>query len=161
MAAASHYQHEGGITILSDRKPTIIESPLQKLLSSSGCVGDRRVGVFAPLSWRGPRRSTERGNSVNRPHSRGIKEPLHWFVLEAVLLICLPMNECIGPVFPLMWTMALKACINWPYVILREWRALRGVWERLSFHLFIYSTNLSHKNGEGNLRKANRWPLTA
>lgn len=132
---------------VSDRKPTIIESPLQKLLSSSGHVGDGRVGVFAPLpEAKAPRLSTERGTSVNRPHSRGIKEPLHWFVLEAVLLICLPTNECIGPVFPLTWTMALKACINWPDVIPREWRALRGVWKRLSFHPFIYSTNLSHKN---------------
>lgn len=101
------------------------------------------------------------GTSVNRPHSRGIKEPLHWFVLEAVLLICLPMNECIGPFFPLMCTMALKACINWPDVIPREWRALRGVWERLSSHPSIYSSNLSHKNGDAKLRKANRWPLTA
>lgn len=125
------------------------------------CWGWKGGGLSSP-SWSGaPRRSTERGTSVNRPHSRGIKEPLHWFVLEAVLLICLPMNECIGPVFPLMWTMALKACINWPNVIPREWRALRGVWECLSFHPFIYSTNLSHKNREAKLRKANRWPLTA
>ena len=97
---------------------------------------------------------------MNKPHSRGRKEPLHWFVLEAVLLICLPMNKSIGPVFPLMWTMALKVCINWPDVIPRELRALRRVWKCLLFHPSIYSTSLSHKNREARVRKADQWPLT-
>lgn len=132
------------------------------LEASQFFLGNRRVGGFVlPLLKRSSTPLYGEGTLVNRPHSRGIKEPLHWFVLEAVLLICLPMNECIGPVFPLMWTMALEACINWPDVIPREWRALRGVWERLSSHRSVYSTNVSHKNGEAKVRKANRWPLTA
>lgn len=65
--------------------------------------------------------STEKGIPVNRPHLKGIIEALHWFVLEAVLLICLPRSECLGWVFLLMLTMTLKACINWPSVTPREW----------------------------------------
>lgn len=64
---------------------------------------------------------------MNRRHSKGIKEALHWFVLEAVLLICLPTNECIGSVFPLVWTMALQACVNWMYATPTEWHALGRV----------------------------------
>lgn len=156
MAASSNNRHEDHHSV-SDIKYTIIVSPLQKILSSSRCVVDRGVGG-SPLPFL-KRSSTAlygEGTLVNRPHSRGIKEPLHWFVLEAVLLICLPMNECIGPVFLLMWTKALEACINWPDVVHREWRALRGIWERLSFHPSINSTNLSHKNRDAKLRKANR-----
>lgn len=49
MATASHYRHEGGITILRQtEKPTIIESALQKLLALLAVLGNRRVGVFAP-----------------------------------------------------------------------------------------------------------------
>lgn len=119
MAAFSHSRHEDHYSV-SGIKYAIIASPLQKLLSSSRCVADRGVGGSL-LSFL-KRSSTAlhgEGTLVNRPHSRGIKEPLHWFVLEAVLLICLPMNECIGPVFLLMWTKALEACINWPDVVHR------------------------------------------
>lgn len=113
-------------------------------------------GLCSPI-WSGaPQRSTERGTSVNRPHSRGIKEALHWFVLEAVLLICLPMNECVGPVF--------SSCGQWhsrPVLTGRMLFPENGVhYEEFgSFHLLFYSTNLSHTNRDGKLRKANRWPL--
>lgn len=124
-------------------------------------LGMQGWGSSLPFLNRSSTPYYEEGTSVNRPHSRAIKEPLHWFVLETVLLICLPMNECIGPVFLLMWTMALKSCINWPDVLPREKHASRGVFKHLSFHPSIYSTNLSHKNRDATLRKANRWPLTA
>lgn len=138
---------------MRDRKLTIIASPLQKLHSSSGCVRDGGVWrgeSMLPFLNRSSMPLYGEGTSVNRTHSRGIKEPLHWFVLEAVLLICLPMNECHGPVFPLMRIMALKACINWPDVVPREKR----VWAHLSFHPSIYSDNDSHKNGDPQTKKS-------
>lgn len=92
-AASSHNRHEDHHSV-SHRKSTIIDSPLQKLLSSSGCVVDRVVGgSLLPFLKRSSTPLYGEGTLVNRPHSRGTKEPLHWFVLEAVLLICLPMNE--------------------------------------------------------------------
>lgn len=59
--------------------------------------GGGAAGV-SPFMNRSSTSHYEEGNSVNRHHSRGIKNPLHCFVLEVVLLICLPMNECVGPV---------------------------------------------------------------
>jgi len=82
---------------------------------------DGRVGGLCSPPWS---RALRRRDLVNRPHSRGIKEPLHRFVLEAVLLICLPSNECIGPVLLLVWTMALEACMNGPDAVPRERPAL-------------------------------------
>lgn len=114
MAAASHNQHlDGFIQSVLNWKLAFVVSTLQKLLSSSGsvrdggvCVKKKRGGISSFVN----QSSTphyEEGTSVNRHHSRGIKKPLHCFVLEAVLLICLPMNECVGPVFLLARTMAL------------------------------------------------------
>lgn len=62
------------------------------------CWGQKGGGPLLPFLKRSATPLYGEGTSMNRTHSRGIKEPLHWFVLEAVLLICLPMNECIGPV---------------------------------------------------------------
>lgn len=118
----SHSTWGGGITSVSHGKPTIIASPLQKLLSSSAVLGMEGWGSLLPFLKQSSTPLYGEGTLVNRPHSGGIKEPLHWFVLEAVLLICLPLNECIGLVFPLIWTMALKACIKWLNVIPRECR---------------------------------------
>lgn len=81
--------------------------------------GDREGGVVLSLK----RSSTPlygEGTSVNGAHSRGRKEALQRFVLEAVLLICLPTNECVGPVFHPVGTMALEARINRPGAIPRE-----------------------------------------
>lgn len=135
-----------------DRKPAFVASPPSEVSHFSYPLGKEGWGFRLPFLNRRSTLHHEEGTSVNRPHSRGIKEPLHWFVLEAVLLICLPMNECISPDFLLVWTMALKSCINWPDVIPREWHAFGGVWERLSFW---------PQKGDATIGKANRWPLTA
>lgn len=89
----------------SDRK-LIEESPLSEaavlwaVLGNKGGGGGGGGGSSLPyLNWSSTA-LTGTGTSVNRRHSKGIKEALHWFVLEAVLLICLPTNECLGPVFP-------------------------------------------------------------
>lgn len=98
--------------------------------NKGGWVGWGWEGVPRRPIWIGaPRRSQRERTYVNRRHSKGIKGALHWFVLEAVLLICLPTHESTGPVFPLMWTMALQACINWMYVTPAEWRAFGRVFD--------------------------------
>lgn len=124
--------------------PAIVSyGPIQEPLTSSDCIGAWGGGVWMG-GWRakaGARRhSVEGGTLVNRLHSRGIKEALHRFVLEAVLLICLPTNECTGPVFLPPHSLvtdnaALKARIIWQWLIPREWRALGRVWVTSSLNL--------------------------
>lgn len=135
IAEASHKRHERGITLLCQTG-----SSLRSLLFREASVLGNKGGEGVPRRpiWIGaPRRSQREGTYVNRRHSKGIKEALHRFVLEAVLLICPPTNECIGPVFPFVWTMALQACINWMYVTPTQWHALGRV-------LVISSLNLPH-----------------
>lgn len=135
-----------------DRKPAFVASPPSEVSHFSYPLGMEGWGSRLPFLNRSSTLHHEEGTLVNRPHSRGIKGPLHWFVLEAVLLICLPMNECISPVFLLMWTMALESCINWPDVIPREWHAFRGVGNVCHFVRRMETATIG---------KANRWPLTA
>lgn len=105
IAAASHSRRECGITLLCQTESSLRSHRSLKLLFFRLYWGTRVVGFVGGgsslpyLNW-SSMALTETGTSVNRRHSKGIKKALHWFVLEAVLLICLPTNECIGPVFP-------------------------------------------------------------
>lgn len=94
--------HERGSGLLRQTESSLRSHPSVKLLFFGPYWGTRAaVGGSSPpyLNW-SSMALTGTGTSVNRHHSKGIKEALHWFVLEAVLLICLPTNECLGPVFP-------------------------------------------------------------
>lgn len=110
------------------------------------------------------RHSAERdGVLVNRPpltHSRGIKEALHRFVLEAVLLICLPTNECTGPVFlflsspPPLAHKRQYATQGLYYLAVAYSHRMACIRKEFgSLHLLICPTNLSHwtTSAEGRL----------
>lgn len=117
-----------------DRRPTIVESALQKLLGSSDCIGDQGVGVSAPQSEAELHRERDLCEWAPLKRNKGSSLP----VCFGSCLIDLSTYEWMHrPSFPVIRTMALKACINWPCVIPTEWRALRRVW-------VISSLNLLH-----------------
>lgn len=97
-------EYRGGLP--RQTESSLKSHPSVKLLFCGQYWGTRAAAVVVGggsslpyLNWSSTA-LTGTGTSVNRRHSKGIKEALHWFVLEAVLLICLPTNECLGPVFP-------------------------------------------------------------
>lgn len=90
-AAAPHNQHDGGIPILCQTEsPLLSLHPSRKfsfrlaVLCGGGTGG---VGGLRTLSLKSSSVPLGgAGTSVNGRHSRGIKEPLHWFVFGGCLI---------------------------------------------------------------------------